>query len=89
MTRKLIRSTFILLIICFIIFVFAREVSTLHFLSTENNKSIDRIEKLSRNNSIYREKIDAIKNEPKYIEKIIRDELGMIKEGEKIYKFNK
>ena len=88
MYRRIIRSALILVFIIFITFVFSREVSHLHFLINENNKIEERIDKLSNQNEDYKEKIQAIQNDKRYIEKVVREELGMIKKGEKIYKFD-
>ncbi|HOK56149.1 MAG TPA: septum formation initiator family protein [bacterium] len=44
------------------------------------------IANLERENKNLQEKIEKIKNDPFYIEKILREEYGMIKEGELIIK---
>jgi cell division protein FtsB len=38
-------------------------------------------------NAELRQRIELINNDKTYMEKIIREELGMIKSGEKIYRF--
>lgn len=68
-------------------FIFMKEISYLNHLKAENSKIEKRIERLQAQNSEYRENIDAIKNDPEYIENVLRRDLGMIKEGEKIFKF--
>ena len=88
MLKKILRSTFILILIIFITFIFSREISNLHFLTKENDKILERIDTLEIQNDDYKDKIEAIKNDNKYIETIVREELGMIKKGEKIYKFD-
>ena len=88
MYKRIIRSALILIVIIFVTFIFSREVSHLHFLNNENEVILNRIEKLSNENEDYKEKIEAIENDKRYIEKVIRDELGMIKKGEKIYRFD-
>lgn len=77
-----------MILIIFISFIFSREISHLHFLTKENDKILERIETLEIQNDDYKDKIEAIKNDNKYIEKIVREELGMIKKDEKIYKFD-
>ena len=74
--------------IIFFSFIFSREISNLHYLNTENEIVLKRIEKLSDENENYKEKIEAIQNDKRYIEKVIREELGMIKKGEKVYRFD-
>ena len=88
MFKKLFRSTFILALIILLTFLFSREFSHLHFLTKENKKIEERIETLTIQNENYKEKIDSVKNDKRYIEKLIRDDLGMIKKGEKVYKFS-
>ena len=68
-------------------FLFSKESSKLHFLKNENSKIEKRISELEQEKESYNKKIDAIQNDKKYIEKVLRNELGMIKEGEKVYKF--
>ena len=43
----------------------------------------------SSENDLLRLKIEALKNDDRYIEITARHELGMIKDGEKIIKFKK
>ena len=88
MLKKIIRSSIILALIIFTTFLFSKEVSRLNHLRTENEIILKRIEKLNNENEDYREKIESMKNEKRYLEKIVREELGMIKKGEKIYRFD-
>ncbi|MGB9677172.1 MAG: FtsB family cell division protein [Candidatus Ratteibacteria bacterium] len=44
------------------------------------------IARLEKENNILQEKIEKIKNDPFYIEKILREDYGMIKENELIIK---
>ena len=43
--------------------------------------------KIARENEMVREKIQAFHSDPEYIEKVARDELGMIGKDEIIYQF--
>ena len=88
MVRKIIRSSIILALIIFTTFLFSKEVSRLNHLRTENEMILQRIEKLNNENEDYKEKIESMKNEKRYLEKVVREELGMIKKGEKIYRFD-
>lgn len=45
--------------------------------------------KLQEENRQLKEKIDALKNDPYYAEKILRENYGYIKEGEYIYRINR
>ncbi|MGI9553312.1 MAG: FtsB family cell division protein [Thermodesulfobacteriota bacterium] len=88
MYKRIIRSALILVVIIFITFIFSREVSNLNYLNNENEIILKRIDKLSNENEDYKEKIEAIEKDKRYIEKVIREELGMIKKGEKVYRFD-
>ncbi len=69
------------------VFAFVNEISKVYFLKSENRKIEKRIEDLRTENEAYRKEIKAIKEDKKYLEKILREELGMIKEREKIFRF--
>lgn len=87
MYRKIIRNTLILVGVIATGFVFLSEISKLDHLKKQNNAITERIDDISKQNEDYRDKIKAMKKDTRYVEKVIREELGMIKEGEKIYKF--
>jgi cell division protein FtsB len=67
--------------------MFAREISQVYALHRENDKVKLEGKELEMDNNELRMKIDLIKTDKVYMEKIIREELGMIKTGEKIYRF--
>ena len=67
--------------------MFFNEISKVYFLKNENKRIEKRIEDLEAQNRAYREEIKALKQDERYIEKILREELGMIKEKEKIFRF--
>ena len=67
--------------------MFFNEISKVYFLKNENKRIEKKIEGLEARNSAYREEIKAMKQDKRYIEKILREELGMIKEKEKIFRF--
>jgi len=46
----------------------------------------DEIVKLKNENKILKEKIEKIENDPYYIEKLLRENYGLIKEGEIVYR---
>jgi len=88
MLKKIIRSSIILALIIFTTFIFSKETTQLNHLRKENNIILKRIDKLNNENDDYKEKIDSMENDKRYLEKIVREELGMIKKGEKIYRFD-
>jgi len=67
--------------------MFFNEISKVYFLKNENKRIEKKIEDLEAQNSAYREEIKALKQDERYIEKILREELGMIKDKEKIFRF--
>ena len=67
--------------------MFFNEISKVYFLKNENKRIEKRIEDLEAQSSAYREEIKALKQDERYIEKILREELGMIKDKEKIFRF--
>ena len=70
-----------------VVYLFAREVSHVYALHQENERVKMQGEELQKTNDELRKKIELIKTDKAYMEKIIRDELGMIQTGEKIYRF--
>jgi len=46
------------------------------------------IEQLHQKNAVLREEVRSLRSDPEYIEQIARDQLGMAKDGETIYKFD-
>ena len=84
---RLARLVAYLAVALVVVFAFVNEISKVYFLKNENRKIEKRIEDLKTENEAYREEIKAIKEDRKYLEKILREELGMIKEREKIFRF--
>jgi len=89
MLINIIRVSIILVITIVFSFLFIEEISKLEILKNENEKIIVRGNDLEKENQQLKLKIDALKNDNYYIEIVARQELGMIKEGEKIIKFTK
>jgi len=79
MLKKIIRSSIILALIIFTTFIFSKETTHLNHIRNENEGILKRIEKLNNENDDYKEKIYSMENEKRYLEKIVREELGMIK----------
>lgn len=68
-------------------YLFAREISQVYALHKENDKVKLEGKELEMANNDLKKKIELIKTDKVFMEKIIREELGMIKTGEKIYRF--
>ena len=84
---KFIRLAVYSVIAVVVALVFFNEISKVYFLKNENRRIEKRIENLEAQNKAYRDEIKALKQDERYIEKILREELGMIKDKEKIFRF--
>ncbi|TDJ05707.1 MAG: hypothetical protein E2O67_04935 [Deltaproteobacteria bacterium] len=89
MLINIIRISIILGITIIFSFLFIEEISKLEILQYENDKIVIHSSVLEKENEQLKLKIEALKKDKAYIEIIARQELGMIKEGEKIIKFTK
>ncbi|HKQ32499.1 MAG TPA: septum formation initiator family protein [Thermodesulfobacteriota bacterium] len=87
MERLIFRVILILAVVSFLVYLFAREISQVYALHKENDKVKLEGKELEMANNELRKKIELIKTDKVFMEKIIREELGMIKTGEKIYRF--
>lgn len=87
MERLIFRVILVLAVVSFLVYMFAREISQVYALHRENDKVKLEGKELEMDNNELRMKIELIKTDKVYMEKIIREELGMIKTGEKIYRF--
>ncbi|RLB43973.1 MAG: hypothetical protein DRH12_01280 [Deltaproteobacteria bacterium] len=64
-----------------------RGVINLYKMDLERQKYVDRIKKLKKENKELMEEIRRLKKDPAYVEKVARQELGLVKENEIIYRF--
>ena len=87
MEKTIIRVVVVIAIICFSLYLFAREMTQVYALNQENEKEITESLKLEEANEVVIKKIELIQSDDSYMEKVIRQELGMIKKGEKVYRF--
>ena len=74
-------------LVSLLIYLFAQEITHVYALHTENERIKMEAKELVIKNNELKKKIEFINNDKKYMEKIIREELGMIKKGEKVYRF--
>lgn len=74
-------------IISLSLYLFAREMTQVYALNQENEKVKVESLKLEKANNELMKKIELIQSDDTYKEKVIRQELGMIKKGEKVYRF--
>jgi len=87
MERIIIRTLLIMGLVSLLVYLFAREISHVYALHTENEKIKMEAKELVIKNNELKKKIQFIDNDKEYKEKIIREELGMIKKGEQVYRF--
>jgi len=78
----------LIVIIGVVIFLFAnKNFQTLLILNKEIVQLKQRIAGLEDENKRLKEDLEAMKNDPEYIESLAREELGLIKPGETKYRF--
>lgn len=87
MKRSFLATILVLTISLAVIYLFVKEASQVYALYQENEKTKSKVEELSIANQELKKRIGLLDHDDQYIEKTARDELGMIKEGEKIYRF--
>ncbi|MEX0999828.1 MAG: septum formation initiator family protein [Thermodesulfobacteriales bacterium] len=87
MEKAIIRVVLVIAVVSLMVYLFAREMTQVYALNQENEKVIVESLKLEKANNELVKKIDLIQTDDAYMEKIIRQELGMIKKGEKVYRF--
>jgi cell division protein FtsB len=85
MERKKI-VLYLLLIAVVIAVVFLPGFSELQRLREENDRYKQRISLLRRRNDTLREELSKMREDPLYLEKKAREKLGIVKEGEIIYR---
>lgn len=87
MTKFVSKTILILLCISLVAYIFAKEITKVYSLYRENDEIKKRIVTLKKENDELRKQIKVLNTEIPIIEKLAREELGMIKNSEKIYKF--
>ncbi len=87
MKRSALRTSVIIILISCVVYLFAREGFQVHELRLKNEQIKSNIEELKTSNEKLLKTIEVLKKDKLYIEKVAREELGMIKQSEKVYKF--
>ena len=77
------------LIITFSYFTTFGERGLLHLwrLSEDKRKVDEKNFQLQRRNEILRERIHRLRHDDRFLEKLAREELGLVREGEILYRF--
>ena len=88
MYYKFIKTSF-LLAICLLLGIVINDVIQIYILKKKNIATIEENEYLMEKNELLKTEIHLLENNNSYIQLIAREKLGMIKEGEIVYKFLK
>lgn len=67
--------------------IYLPSLSKYHDLKQQEEELDQQIEKFERDVEATLEERNLLKNDPEYLEKVIRDEMGLVKPGEIVYKF--
>jgi len=88
LSRNILFFGFLLLLV-YIVSAFFSNKGWLQIVKLNNKRNLIKREILAINaeNNVLRKKIEAVRHESSYIENIAREELGMVKPGEVIYRF--
>ena len=84
---KVLRMLFIA-VSCFLLLIVTIEVFELIKQSSKRNYIYSEIKRIEKENKIFRQEILLLEKDEFYLNLLARKKLGMIKEGEKIYKFD-
>ena len=87
MIRRFLKFVIITSVITLVIYMFSKEFFKLYVLYKENEDIKRNIEDLKKENQDLQKQISILTSDTAYLQKIAREELGMIKESEKIFKF--
>jgi len=84
---KVLRLLFIA-VSCFLLLIVTIEVFELIKQSSKRNYIYSEIKRIEKENKVFRQEILLLEKDEFYLNLLARKKLGMIKEGEKIYKFD-
>ena len=89
LSRHVINYGLMSVLVLMLFFLVFGEWGLLHYrqLSEERRLLEERSQALQRENELLREKIYRIGNDDRYLEKIAREEFGLVRKGEIIYVF--
>ena len=77
-------SLFIIVVI--IALLFLPSYSKMQELKQKNQEFVQRIEQLEARNKSLEEERQHLLNNPEYLEKVAREKMGLIRQGETVYK---
>jgi len=88
MDYKFIKTSFFIAI-CLLLGIIINDVIQIYILKKKNFATIEENKYLIERNELLENEIHLLENNDSYIQLIARKKLGMIKEGEIVYKFLK
>jgi cell division protein FtsB len=88
-SRRWLSYTLAALLVTFSLFTAFGDRGLLHLrrLSEEKRKLDERNFRLQRTNEALRERIYRLRHDNRYLEKIAREDLGLVRRGEIVYRF--
>ncbi|MDO9464578.1 MAG: septum formation initiator family protein [bacterium] len=84
--KKILLIVIVILFVCLAIYAFTPCIIEQRKLNKQIANLENEIERVRESNKKLAKEIFALKNDPLYIEKLARKELGLIRSGEVIYK---
>lgn len=85
---KLLKIILPVMVLVGILTVFGdRGLINAYKLKNERNDIMAKVEKLKRENRYLRGELSALRSDRRYVENIARKDLGLVREGETVYRF--
>ena len=89
MSRHLYTLLLFVGVVMFLAVIYSPSYTKYQELKREDEKIADNISELQTKNDELREEARLLQTDVKYLEKVLREELGLVKPGEVVYKFVK
>lgn len=82
-------SLWVISLFVVLLLLFLPSFAQMNDLKARNDEYEDKIEELEKKNVYLEEELQLLRNDPVYLEKVAREKMGIVKEGEVIYKIEK
>ena len=89
MSRHLFTLALFAAVVAFLAVIYLPSYTKYQELKREDEKLAEHIQELEQQNDELREESRLLQTDMKYLEKVLREELGLVKPGEVVYKFVK
>lgn len=79
---------FFIVVICgiFALLIFVPSFTRMNDIQQKNHDYERQIEELAAKNADLREELRKLKDDPEYLEKVAREKMGLVRDGEVIYR---